>query len=109
MTPRQMLLSELLLNASVTGADEKRLSAQAIRIWELFDNGNGGYRAVWTNELRTAAPQYNARLWEVRNWLKDSGLTIDITKKGDNGNCKYQIVELEGSNYERLLKKRGTI
>lgn len=107
---RQMLLSELsglLLNPSVETADETRLSKQAICVWGLFSNGTGRYRPVWTQELRAAAAQYSARLWEIRNWLKDFGLTIDCVERDSYGNHKFIVTELAGSNYERLLRRKG--
>lgn len=109
---RQMLLTELdslLLNPSVTDEDIGRLSAQAVKVWGLFSNGSGRYRAVWTNELRAAAAQYSARLWEVRNYLKDFGLTIDCVDRDSHGNHKFVVTDLEGSRYAKLLKRRGVI
>lgn len=109
---RQMLLTELdslLLNPSVGDADIERLSRQAIKVWGLFSNGNGGYRAVGTQELRAAAAQYSARIWELRNYLKDFGLTIDCLERDSHGNHKFVVTQLEGSNYEKRLKRRGII
>jgi len=112
MNERQMLLTELnglLLNPSVGDADIGRLSAQAVKVWGLFSNGNGGYRAVWTSELRAAAAQYMARLTEIRFWLVNFGLTIDRVDHDNRGNNKYIVTELEGSRYAKLLRRRGII
>ena len=107
---RQMMLSEMnrpLLNPSVETADENRLSQQAIKVCDLFLNGNGGYRAVWTNELSKNACQYCARISEIRRWLMKKGLTLDITDRDKFGNHRYVVREFEGSNYQRLLRKKG--
>lgn len=108
---RQMMLTEILLNPSVVlSSDEKRLSRQAEKIWRLFcPNEDSHYVAVWTSELVAVAFQYNARLSEIRAWLIPYGLTIDVTGSNDRGNNKYQVVELEGSNYHKRLKRRGII
>ena len=105
---RQLMLSELLLNPSVPAADQKRLSKQAIKIWRLFDpNGDGHYLSVWTPELRAVAAQYQSRLSELRAWLAKYGLTIDKIRRSERGNYKYEVREFEGSNYQRLLRKKG--
>jgi len=107
---KQMMLTELRLNPSVPTADEKRLSKQALKIWALFcPDGGTHYVAVWTEEMRKIAAQYQARLSELRAWLAEAGLTIDRTQKSERGNHKYIVRELRGSNYERLLKKRGVL
>lgn len=104
---RQMMLGELLLNPSVPAEDERRLSAQAVRVWQLFVDEQNDFRQVTTNQLRAEAAQYNARLNEIRTWLKDSGLTIDIVAKDLYGGYRYEVREFEGSKYQRLLRKRG--
>ncbi len=102
---RQMNFNELLLNPSVQAKDEKRLSRQAIHIYNCLRQG-----PVWTNKLQSIARQYNARLYELRQWLARYGLTIDKTDGPDVcGNYKYELVELAGSGYEKNLKKKGIL
>ncbi len=104
----QMSFNELLLNPSVQPEDAKRLSAQAERIWRLFcPDGSGHYMAVWTSELQKIAYQYCARINELRCWLLRYGLTIDLVSRSKNGNCCYKVVTFEGSNYQRLLRRKG--
>jgi len=108
---RQLLLSELdgfLLNPSVEDSDIPRLSAQAEKIWRLFcPDGPGHYVKVTTIELAKVALQYGARLNELRHYLMGFGLTIDCRDRDSHGNHKYIVTELAGSNYEKLLKRRG--
>jgi len=102
---RQMLFTEILLNPSVKTADEKRLSKQARKIYQLLRAG-----PAWTNQLCSVARQYNARIYELRQWLAPQGLTIDKIGKPDiYGNCRYEIVELNGSQYAKILSKRAGI
>lgn len=104
---RQLCFDELLLNPSVSDKDLPRLSKQSEGIWEIFCAGPNRYRPVWTSQLRIAAAQYFARINELRTWLRRYGLTIDVTGKNDNGNHRYEVRTFEGSNYQRLLLKRG--
>lgn len=102
-----MLLTELMLNPSVKPEDETRLSQQAIRVWQLFCDGRNTYRPVWTSALRAVAAQYNARINEIRTWLRTYGLTIDNTGTNGNGDHEYRVREFEGSNYQKVLRRRG--
>jgi len=105
---RQLLLSELTLNPSIPAEDERRLSRQAEAVWKLFCPGEvSHYQAVWTNQLVRCAVQYSARINCLRAWLRGYGLTIDLTGSDGSGNNRYEVKEFEGSNYQRLLKKKG--
>lgn len=102
---RQLMLSELTLNPSVKAEDEIRLSRQSVKIYHELQRG-----PVWTNKLISIARQYNARLFELRQWLARHGLTIDKTGGPDiQGNFKYEIVQLNGSRYEKNLQRKGLI
>lgn len=108
----QLTFEQLLLNPSVQQADEKRLSGQTKRIWELFELREGGtthYRKVWTSEMVHIARQYQARLYEIRQWLMRFGLTVERTGKRGPGDYRYEVRNLKGSRYEKLLKKRGLV
>jgi len=105
---RQLCFDELLLNPSVHDKDSDRLSKQAVKIWELFcPDGPGHYVSVWTSELAKIALQYGARLNELRHWLMGFGLTIDCRENDSHGNHKYIVTSFKGSNYQRLLRKKG--
>ena len=98
-----MMLSEIPLNPSVKEKDELRLSRQAKEIYDLLQLG-----PVTTSEAAIIACQYNARINEIRHALMEKGLTVDLTE-GTGGNNTYEIVEFEGSNYQKHLKKKGLI
>jgi len=97
-----MWLNELTLNPSVPEEDERRLSRQAIRIFYELKKG-----PVWTNRLVAIGRQYNARIYEIRQWLAKYGLTIDKTGRDVQGNYRYELAELAGSKYAETMKKKG--
>ena len=88
MRPGQMYLHELLLNPSVKAEDEVRLGKQAAMIFRILTE-----RKLSTGELSVLAPQYNARIWEIRRYLEQFGQTVKMTP-GDNGNNLYEIVDI---------------
>ena len=73
MTGHQMTLPELeiLLNPSVEGKDELRLSRQAGKIYVLLQRG-----PVKTSELAAIACPYHARLSEIRPAIVTLGLMV---------------------------------
>lgn len=103
MTPHQMTIAELeiLLNPSVKGKDELRLSRQAEKIYELLQRG-----PVKTSELSAIACQYNARLSEIRHALVKTGLMVDEIE-GSGGQNEYRIVGLEQSTFWKKVKEKN--
>jgi len=95
-------IDNLKPNPSVEKEDEIRLSRQAAEIYNLFTLG-----PVRTGELAAIACQYNARINEIRKYLRPKGKTVDMTEKDPGGNNKYEIVDFHGSNYQQTLMKRG--
>ena len=88
-------------NPSVTRTEIRRLKHQADEIYMRLRKG-----PVWTSELSFIAKQYNARIKEIREMLRDSGMTVDCTFKGRDGNNRYEIRPIHGSNYQKSLMKR---
>lgn len=106
MAPHQMTLPELemLLNPSVKGKDELRLSQQARRIYDLLQRG-----PVKTSQLAEIGLQYNARLSEVRHAIVGLGLMIDQCGEGESGENQYQLVELEQSTFWKKVKEKNEV
>jgi hypothetical protein len=95
-------LREIPENISVQRADRKRIKPQTTEIYERLKRG-----PVWTNELAGIGKQYNARIKELRNFLSASCMTVDMTFQGPDGNNRYEIKPLAGSNYQKQLIARG--
>jgi hypothetical protein len=93
--------NRIKLNRSVPEADRPRLSRQARQILDLLRR-----RSIRTNELATIGRQYNARLKEVRDYLRPDGLTVDMVEKHSRGNNRYAIRSFHGSHYESELMSR---
>lgn len=94
---------EILLNPSVKGKDELRLSRQAKTIYDLLRCG-----PVKTSQLAEIGLQYGARLSEVRHALVKIGLMVDEIG-GEGGENQYQLVELERSTFWQRVQERGEI
>lgn len=75
-----------------------RFKRQAQAIYAALKRG-----PLWTNDLRSMVAQYNARIRELRTWLAKSGMTVDMTAKGKDGNNRYEIKPFAGSRYEAEL------
>jgi hypothetical protein len=90
-------------NATVPAAIAPRLKHQAQAIYSALKRG-----PLWTNDLRAMAAQYNARLKEIREMLRKSGMTIDVTAKGRDGNNRYALRPFAGSRYqaERMARQK---
>ena len=90
------------LNPSVGQADKTRLTAQARRIYQRLQEG-----PVSTGELAGMAAQYNARIKELRDYLRDFGLTVDRVSHNPRGDNRYILRSFHGSNYEKTLMAKG--
>jgi len=103
MIPHQMTIGELeiLLNPSVKGKDELRLSRQAEKIYELLQRG-----PVKTSELAAVACQYNARVSEIRHAIVKMGLMVDEID-GEGGENQYQLTELQQSTFWKKVKAKN--
>lgn len=103
MTPYQMTLPELeiLLNPSVKGKDELRLSRQAGKIYVLLQRG-----PVKTSQLAEIGLQYNARVNEIRHAIVKLGLMVDVVE-GSGGENQYEIVGLDRSKFWQRVRDRG--
>jgi len=97
----QQLTFDLLLNPSVTEAEEGRLCAQGRAMLGLFRSRDYMGLTVSTIDLAEIGCQYNARLWEVRRFLIPQGLCIDLIAKDPvaAGVNHYKIVTLSKSTY----------
>ena len=89
MSQHQMMINELLLNSSVKEPDEIRLNNQAKKILDLLKNGR-----VSTSDLIQIACQYNARIYEIRQYLQQFNQTVKMTPQ-TGGNNLYEIVDLK--------------
>ena len=78
-----------------------RLKRQTEAIYAALKRG-----PLWTNDLRSMVAQYNARVRELRTWLAKSGMTVDMTFKGKDGNNRYELRALAGSRYQAELMAR---
>ena len=91
MSQHQMTIAELLLNPSVKAEDEIRLNNQAHKILNLLKHGR-----VSTSDLIQIAYQYNARIFEIRKYLKQFGQMVKMTPQ-TGGNNIYEIQDLKGN------------
>jgi len=81
---------------------QKRLKHQAKIILAELKKG-----PVTTNQLRSMAGQYNARIKELRVYLREFGQTIDMTQRDPGGNNKFEIRPFAGSRYQAELLRRS--
>jgi len=89
-------------NASVPVEIRPRLKRQAAAILAAFRRG-----PLWTNDLRSMVAQYNARIKELRVYLRKSGQTIDMTVKDKDGNNRFELRPFAGSKYQAGLMARN--
>jgi hypothetical protein len=88
----------ITVNPSVPIETAPRLKKQAKHILAALKRG-----PLWTNDLRSMAAQYNARIKELRDRLQEFGLTVDMTAKGKDGNNRYELKPFAGSRYQAEL------
>jgi hypothetical protein len=65
MSSKQLKFADLRCNPSVSDAEAARLKPQAIAIYKALCRG-----ALRTEQLIHFAAQYNARVKELRDWLR---------------------------------------
>jgi len=96
--------TEAKANVTADKSEKPRYKHQASEILRLLKAG-----PVWTNDLRRIAAQYNARIRELREQLRLSGMTVDCTFHGKDGNNRYEIKPFHGSNYEAYLMSKQKV
>jgi len=99
--PYQRTFDELLLNPSVVRSDEQRLSAQSRKIFNLLRDRYRYGKGATTNELAAISRQYGSRIYEIRRFLLGREFSIDVTKRGPNGNNEYALVPIGRSQFYR--------
>ena len=106
MTFEDYRAEHVMLNPSVSAADEARLGPQADTVLKLFLGRAHWGQTVSTIDLRAIGCQYNARLWEVRRYLASHcDQCIDRVKK-DGGVNHYKLVPLAESEFYREHKDK---
>jgi hypothetical protein len=90
------------LNRTVPAAAAPRLKSQTQYIYRLLKAG-----PVTTNQLRSIACQYNARISELRKYLREFGQTIDCIGRAKDGNNTYALRAFAGSNYQAELMAKS--
>jgi hypothetical protein len=105
---KQLSLEKLYVNRTVgrsaSPEEQKRQISlkrqQSKNIYAALKKG-----PLTTNQLRSYAAQYNTRIKELRDWLRNSGMTIDcIPQKG--GNNIYKLCPFAGSRYQAELMRK---
>jgi len=100
---KQLSFENLKVNTIVPVEMAPRLKRQTQAIYRALQAG-----PLWTRNLRAMAAQYNARIKELRDYLREFGETIDVTAKGRDGNNRYELRPFAGSRYEAELMARQT-
>ena len=90
-------------NRSVTKADWSRLKQQTQAVYHRLLEG-----PITTGELSNIAPQYNARIKELRDWLREFGLTVEKISSAGQANNTYAIRRFEGSKYQAMQMRKKT-
>ncbi len=90
--------SEPAVNRTVPVEDAPRLKDQTRAIHAALQRG-----PLYTNQLAAMARQYNARIKELRDYLRPQGLTVDMTARGGDGNNRYELRPFAGSHYQAEL------
>lgn len=93
---REIRSDEPKLNPSAPKAP--RLKRQAQVIYRSLKQ-----RPLYTNDLRSIAAQYNSRIKELRVWLREFDMTIDMTKRSSDGNNRFELRPFNGSKYQAYL------
>lgn len=94
--------SAIVVNPSVPAADTARLTRQAIAVYRRLIEG-----PVTTGELSNLAAQYNARIKELRDWLRPAGWTVDKIRSQTQANNTYAIRPFAGSKYQAMLMRKS--
>ena len=89
-------------NVSVADGDRRRLGRQARVIYEALRSG-----PVDVHWMKDVAAQYNARLYELRAWLRDAGWTVDLIEQRPDGNNLYKLVPYSGSREQARQMARS--
>jgi len=85
------------------GQRQKQITIKRKQAKNIFAELKKG--SLTTSQLREMAAQYNARIKELRDWLRQFGQTIDrIPVKG--GNNRYILRAFAGSRYQAELMKK---
>jgi len=100
---KQPTFETLRTNITVPVEMSPRLKRQTQAIYRALQAG-----PLWTRNLRAMAAQYNARIKELRDYLREFGETIDVTAKGKDGNNRFELRPFAGSRYEAELMTRQT-
>jgi len=107
--PAGQLTFEVLLNPSVPQDRQLELEGQVQQIYALFIRAWKTGTKVCNLDMRDIAPQYQARLYEIRRALVPHGYCIDLTER-QGGLCWYEIVRLDESTFyakkKHELRKR---
>ena len=90
------------LNITVADGDRRRLGRQARAIYEALRAG-----PVDVHWMKAIAAQYNARLHELRAWLRGAGWTVDLIERRDDGNNLYKLVPWSGSREQARQMARS--
>jgi len=105
---RQLSLENLYVNRTVglsaAPAERRKQIAlkkqQARNIYRALQSG-----PITTEQLSQMACQYNTRIREIRQWLRQSGQTIDCIPQ-TGGNNLFKIVPFAGSRYQAELMRK---
>lgn len=103
---KQLSLERLYVNRTVrqTPTEPQKLlhlKQQAINIYKALLE-----RPLYTMDLRAMACQYGTRIKELREWLRQTGKTIDCIPQS-GGNNIYRIVPFHGSRYQAELMTKA--
>ena len=98
----ETLFDQAKLNLSVKKDDVSRLGRQSRAIYEQLRRGPMNVQG-----LKTIAAQYNARINELRKWLRNFGWTIDLSERRSDGNNLYKLVPWDGSKEQARQLQRA--
>jgi len=98
---KQLSFENLKVNTTVPVEMAPRLKRQTQAIYRALQAG-----PLWTRNLRAMAAQYNARLKELREHLREFGTTVDMTARGADGNNRFELRPFAGSKYQTELMAR---
>ena len=105
---KQLSLERLYVNRTVCQSEstverQRQVTIKRKQAKSIFAALKKG--PLTTEQLSTMARQYNTRIKELRDWLRQSGQTIDcIPVKG--GNNRYELKPFAGSRYQAELMKK---
>lgn len=90
------------LNVTVAAGDRLRLGRQSRVIYQALRAG-----PVDVHWMKGIAAQYNARLHELRAWLRPAGWTVDLIEQRADGNNRYKLVPYAGSREQARQMARS--